>query len=368
MDDFDSDWEDPASVARMQAAKAAKPAPAPPEDEVARSGDVTEPPAAPSAEVASVTPPPSRTPAPPVAASPSPPASGLGAPRPLPPRPAIKVPVAAAGPAPSNPMDVPTPVFSFAITPSAAKTRAAVPVAPPEESTKPTQPPPEEDLLESDLLEDRTSARPPPPPPPPPVPARPGAPVKSPEPPHVTPAVATTPEPTAAAPTAPAEIPAPILDAGVVAPPVAPPIDEPAAANEPDDSQVDSSVEQFEDPREELGQRLALGDFSGALDVAEEILITSPDDPAAKAAVAQCRATLIEKYTSRIGSLDRVPQVAVAREQLRWLTIDHRAGFVLSHIDGVSSLEMIVDVSGMSMLDALRILCDLADQRVITFR
>ena len=44
---------------------------------------------------------------------------------------------------------------------------------------------------------------------------------------------------------------------------------------------------------------------------------------------------------------DRVPVVMVAREQLRWLSIDHRAGFLLSHVDGVSSLEMILDVSGM---------------------
>jgi hypothetical protein len=60
--------------------------------------------------------------------------------------------------------------------------------------------------------------------------------------------------------------------------------------------------------------------------------------------------------------------VMVPREQLRWLSIDHRAGFLLSHVDGVSSLEMILDVSGMPTLDALKILCELAQQRVISFR
>ncbi len=66
--------------------------------------------------------------------------------------------------------------------------------------------------------------------------------------------------------------------------------------------------------------------------------------------------------------MDRVPVVMVATEQLRWLSIDHRAGFLLSHIDGVSSLEMILDVSGMPLLDALKILCELVQQRVITLR
>jgi len=73
-------------------------------------------------------------------------------------------------------------------------------------------------------------------------------------------------------------------------------------------------------------------------------------------------------YTARIGPLDRVPLVMVPRDQLRWLSIDHRAGFVLSRVDGVSSLEMILDVSGMPELDSLRILCELAQQRIISFR
>jgi hypothetical protein len=58
----------------------------------------------------------------------------------------------------------------------------------------------------------------------------------------------------------------------------------------------------------------------------------------------------------------------VPRDQLRWLSIDHKAGFVLSLVDGVSSLEMIIDVSGMPELDTLRILSELAQQRIISVR
>ena len=77
-----------------------------------------------------------------------------------------------------------------------------------------------------------------------------------------------------------------------------------------------------------------------------------------KVCAESCRGVLKQMYTARIGPLDRVPLVMVARDQLRWLSIDHRAGFVLSLVDGVSSLEMILDVSGMPELDALRILSD----------
>jgi hypothetical protein len=121
-------------------------------------------------------------------------------------------------------------------------------------------------------------------------------------------------------------------------------------------------------PHEDMRDRFSLGDYTGALEVAEQLLAQSPDDPEARDCAEQSRTVLIQMYTAKIGPLDRVPLVMVPREQLRWLSIDHRAGFVLSHIDGVSSLEMILDVSGMPTLDAMRILCELHQQRIISFR
>lgn len=121
-------------------------------------------------------------------------------------------------------------------------------------------------------------------------------------------------------------------------------------------------------PEQEMSDRLALGDFSGALGLAQALLADKPGHPAALEAAETCRDVLGKMYRARIGSLDRVPTVTVARDQMRWLSIDHRAGFVLSLVDGVSTVEMILDVSGMPELDALRILSELVQQRIITFR
>lgn len=119
---------------------------------------------------------------------------------------------------------------------------------------------------------------------------------------------------------------------------------------------------------QEMNDRVSLGDYTGALAIAEKLLALDPDDEPVKICAESCRGVLKQMYTTRIGPLDRVPIVMVARDQLRWLSIDHRAGFVLSLVDGVSSLEMILDVSGMAELDALRILSELAQQRIISFR
>jgi len=63
-----------------------------------------------------------------------------------------------------------------------------------------------------------------------------------------------------------------------------------------------------------------------------------------------------------------VPSLAVAPSELARLALDHRAGFILSHVDGVSDIETILDVSAMPTEEALGILTDLASRGIITLR
>ncbi len=121
----------------------------------------------------------------------------------------------------------------------------------------------------------------------------------------------------------------------------------------------------IEDPIAEMRERFSLGDYTGALEMAELLLTEDPDDAEAEACAERCRGVLEGMYAARLGPLDRVPSVVVQRTQLRWLSIDHRAGFVLSLIDGSSTLEMILDVCGMPKLDAMRILHELVQQRIV---
>jgi hypothetical protein len=115
----------------------------------------------------------------------------------------------------------------------------------------------------------------------------------------------------------------------------------------------------------EMKDRYATGDFSGALVVAEGILESDPHHEEAARYQQRCSETLSQMYLARLGSLTQVVRVAVARDQIRWLSLDHRAGFLLSLVDGTSSIEELLDVSTMPRLEALRILHGLLDQRVI---
>jgi hypothetical protein len=115
----------------------------------------------------------------------------------------------------------------------------------------------------------------------------------------------------------------------------------------------------------EMKDRYAMGDFTGALVVAEGMLEVSADDIDAQRYARSCRDVLMQMYAARLGALTQRVRVAVPGDQIRWLSLDHRAGFVLSLIDGSSTVEELLDISGMNRLDALRILYTLFDQRVI---
>jgi hypothetical protein len=143
----------------------------------------------------------------------------------------------------------------------------------------------------------------------------------------------------------------------------------PGVSDAPDRLAAPEITEQaVEDPIGEMRERESLGDYTGALEMADLILTADPSNTEAAQCVESCRAVLEKMYSAKLGPLDRAPIVVVPRAQLRWLSIDHRAGFILSLIDGTSPIEMIIDVSGMPKMDALRILHELVQQRIVSFK
>jgi hypothetical protein len=124
----------------------------------------------------------------------------------------------------------------------------------------------------------------------------------------------------------------------------------------------------IDDPMAEMRERFSLGDYTGALEMSELILAEEPSDLEAAECGENCRSVLEQMYAARLGPLERIPMVVVPRTQMRWLSMDHRAGFILSLIDGSSSVDLILDVCGMPKLDALRILHELVQQKIVAFR
>jgi hypothetical protein len=110
---------------------------------------------------------------------------------------------------------------------------------------------------------------------------------------------------------------------------------------------------------------LAAGDPFSALDILREVLAGDPHQPQAKEGAERCERTLRDLFDTRLADRAQVPRVVMGPEKLRWLSLDHRAGFLLSCLDGQSTIDDVLDVSCMAPFDALRILYELAEQGVI---
>jgi hypothetical protein len=115
----------------------------------------------------------------------------------------------------------------------------------------------------------------------------------------------------------------------------------------------------------DMRDKFALDDFSGAIRAAELLLGRDPENAEAKAIVAASRERLTQSYLSRIGPLEGIPRMAVAEADVRWLGLDHRAGFLLSRVDGMATADEVIDMSGFDRFEALRILSDLVDRSTI---
>ncbi len=110
----------------------------------------------------------------------------------------------------------------------------------------------------------------------------------------------------------------------------------------------------------------ALGDFTGSLELIEKILQVDPDHGSARDYLRQNEATLIAMYESKLGPLAGVPRLAIKPEEVMWLNLDHRAGFLLAQIDGMVDYEALFALSGLPRLDTARILANLIADGVVT--
>jgi len=110
---------------------------------------------------------------------------------------------------------------------------------------------------------------------------------------------------------------------------------------------------------------VALNDFSGALELLNKLMERKPSDKDALQLHGTCEQNLTLMYESKIGAMDARPKTAIPPDEIIWLNLDPRAGFVLAQIDGEVSFEDLYAICGLKRLDTARILCELLEQGVV---
>ena len=106
--------------------------------------------------------------------------------------------------------------------------------------------------------------------------------------------------------------------------------------------------------------------FTAALEIIEAVLEVVPDSEEAKNLRQLVVGELERSLRLKLGALSQTPTLRVPLGELANLNLDHRAGFLLSQIDGFLTLEDILDMSAMSSLETLSLLVELIGREIIS--
>lgn len=102
-------------------------------------------------------------------------------------------------------------------------------------------------------------------------------------------------------------------------------------------------------------------DLESALDHLTLVAQLDPGRDEVQGYIDMVRSRLLRRYRARVGELARVPRVLAKPEAIKRFNLSADAGFLLSLLDGATSVEQLLSLSGMDAFQALRILCRLVD-------
>jgi hypothetical protein len=100
-------------------------------------------------------------------------------------------------------------------------------------------------------------------------------------------------------------------------------------------------------------------DLERAVAAVDLALSEDPSSALAQKLIHRNRETIMSVFQAYLGDLQRTPQLARPLHELASAPISPRAAFLLSRIDGLLSIDEILDVCGMPRLEAYRYLCQL---------
>jgi tetratricopeptide (TPR) repeat protein len=116
---------------------------------------------------------------------------------------------------------------------------------------------------------------------------------------------------------------------------------------------------------EEAVALLRRGELAEGLDLLESVAGREPGRLDVQAFVDLARAALLRVYRQNVGSGGRVPRVRIPPDQVLKYNLPASAGFLLSLIDGRTSVDELLALSGMDPFDVLRGVSNLLDAGIV---
>jgi len=128
------------------------------------------------------------------------------------------------------------------------------------------------------------------------------------------------------------------------------------------------SPEQTDNPIEEARRLLDQKQPEEAYGIASNILRKDPSDTEAKILLEVIEKSMAELYKNIFSDTKKIPSLEVDFSELLNYPLEKNDGFLLSLIDGKTSVQDIIDVSGMQEFDVLRIVSKLQRLEIISIK
>jgi tetratricopeptide (TPR) repeat protein len=106
-------------------------------------------------------------------------------------------------------------------------------------------------------------------------------------------------------------------------------------------------------------------DLEGALALFETAAEMDPRRIEIEGYIDMIRSRLLKAYRERVGGGQTVPRLLVDLAEVTRYDLHTDAGFLLSLLDGATSIDDLVSLSGMDAFEALRILSNLIDAGIV---
>jgi hypothetical protein len=110
------------------------------------------------------------------------------------------------------------------------------------------------------------------------------------------------------------------------------------------------------------------GNHDAAITALDLALDEQPDSAIAQKLIHRHLDTILDIYERYLDNPTAVPALQISPSEFREHAIDNRAAFLLTRIDGVLTVEDILDVSGMPRLETCRYLCSMLRRGILTLR
>jgi hypothetical protein len=110
---------------------------------------------------------------------------------------------------------------------------------------------------------------------------------------------------------------------------------------------------------------LRAGELEPALELLEAASRSQAGRLELQGYLEMARGRLVERYRERVGGLTAVPALRIVPGDVLKFNLPATAGFLLSLVDGQTTVEELISLSGLDAFETLRVLAGLVDAGIV---